>query len=173
MIKTVETIIEEKFAAVTVEKKSLDLAVDALKKAKADSFKYSLVHDQLEGVKRENAVPVGNIVCDKLSLEDPEHTKKVKNTFQLFQFSTDQKAKLEELSLDVNEFKSIYGFIIGIEDEEGDLDIGYTIYQLEFELKDAPEFTVDEMEAIKRHYMKNEALLTLKQENVIKSINYI
>ena len=36
-----------------------------------------------------------------------------------------------------------------------------------------PGFTVEEMEAIKGHYSKYEALLKLKQENVIGSISYV
>jgi len=36
-----------------------------------------------------------------------------------------------------------------------------------------PGFTVEEMEAIKGHYSKYEALLKLKQENVIESILYV
>lgn len=36
-----------------------------------------------------------------------------------------------------------------------------------------PGFTVEEMEAIKEHYSKYEALLKLKQENVIESISYV
>merc|ERR1712037_933698 len=36
-----------------------------------------------------------------------------------------------------------------------------------------PGFTSEEMEAIKMHYSKYEALLRLKQENVIESISFV
>merc|ERR1719460_1210278 len=36
-----------------------------------------------------------------------------------------------------------------------------------------PGFTSEQMEAIRSHYSKYEALLRLKQENVIQSINFV
>ena len=53
--------------------------------------------------------------------------------------------------------------------------MAYAIYQLEFDLDqdEGLNFEVDEMEAIQNHYTKHQALLTLKQENVIRAISFV
>ena len=48
------------------------------------------------------------------------------------------------------------------------------IHQSKFKIakKDGVSFEVAELEAIRNHYSKNQALMTMKQENVIKKISY-
>ena len=50
----------------------------------------------------------------------------------------------------------------------------YAFHKLVFSLPKGKveSFTADEVDAIKNHYCKNKALMTLKQENVIQSISY-
>ena len=52
--------------------------------------------------------------------------------------------------------------------------MAYAIYQLQFdiEMKEGMGFEIAEIEAIRNHYSKDQALKTMKQENVIKEISY-
>jgi len=202
-----------------VDRAKLAIAVGALGRANANNFKNSLVNDQLSGVKRENLEGVANFVCSKLGLKDPAHCTNVKNAFQLMGLSDKGDAKLEEVSLNGAGFNSLYGYISGVRNSRGEVDIGFTIHHQEFKLSatptapstlstpysstrsprptrpstrpsttyrstrpwtpttsttvEDPGFTVEETEAIRRHYSKYEALRTLKQENVIESISYV
>ena len=165
------------FETVTVDWKMVDVGTNALKRAKATSFEYSLANDRFKGVKKEDLTTFGEAVCEKLHLTDDEKLKKQKaavvSTFKLVAFAEEADGKVEELALTLDEFRSLYGFIFAAQNDEGKVDVAYTFYQLEFKLKEVVDgFTPDEMMAIKMHYSKNEALLTLKQENVIKEINY-
>merc|ERR1712037_376487 len=153
-----------------VDWKMVDVGTNALKRAKATSFEYSLANDRFKGVKKEDLTTFGEAVCEKLHLTEDEKLKKQKaavvSTFKMVGMA-------EELALTLDEFRSLYGFIFAAQNDEGKVDVAYTFYQLEFKLKEVVDgFTPDEMMAIKMHYSKNEALLTLKQENVIKEINY-
>ena len=55
--------------------------------------------------------------------------------------------------------------------------MAYAIHQLEFdiEMKDGngKGFEITEVEAIRNHYSKHQALKTMQQENVIKEISYV
>jgi len=170
---TVVQKISKAFEKVTVDKKKLNLAVTALKRAKATGFDYSLANDKFEGVKKENVTKFCDIVCKKLHLVEGRHKDAVTGAFAALELADKSKAKIEELRLDVTEFRSLYGFIFAAVNDDGKFDVAYTIYQLEFKLNVSEGFSMDEMKAIKMHYSKNEALLTLKQENVIANINYI
>merc|ERR1719264_270902 len=151
----------------------VDVGTKALKRAKATSFEYSLSNDRFKGVKKEDLTTFGEAVCEKLHLTDEEKHKRQKaavvSTFKMVAMAEESGGKVEELALTLDEFRSLYGFIFAAQNDEGKVDVAYTFYQLEFKLKEVVKgFTPDEMMAIKMHYSKNEALLTLQQENVIK-----
>jgi len=162
----------EAFSRVRVDRAGLAIAVRALGRASGfKNFNYSLVNDVLEGVKEENLDAAADLVCQKLGLINRRDCDSVRNTFKILAFADNGDSKLEEFSLDQGEFKSIYGFITGVRNSQGDVDIAYTVHQQEFTVEEM-EFTVDEEEAM-RHYLKHVALLNLKQENIIQSISYV
>ena len=136
------------------------------------NFNYSLANDVIEGVKKEYLDAAADLVCQKLGLINRRDCDSVRNSFKVMAFVDSGDAKLEDFSLDQGEFKSIYGFITGVRNSQGDVDIAYTVHQQEFAVEDM-EFTAEEKYAIKYHYLKLEALLNLKQENIIQSISYV
>jgi len=157
------------FAAVRVDRAEVAIAVRALERRGAfHNFNYSLAHDVLQGVKKVHLDAAADLVCSKLDLIDRD-CDSVRNSFKILAFV--DFSKLEEFSLDQGEFKSIFGFITGVRNSQGDVDIAYTVHQQEFTVEEM-EFTVDEEEAM-RHYLKHVALLNLKQENIIQSISYV
>ena len=163
----------EAFSRVRVDRARLAIAVRALGRASGfKNFNYSLVNDVLEGVKEENLDAAADLVCQKLGLINRRDCDSVRNSFMILAFVDNGDSKLEEFSLDQGEFKSIYGFITGVRNSQGDVDIAYTVHQQEFAVEDM-EFTAEEMEAIKMHYFRHVALLNLKQENIIHFISYV
>jgi len=164
--------IRQQFASVRVDRARLAIANQALRRVKAHDFKYWLAIDELKGVKRENIAALADIVCSKLGFRH-DHCDSVRSTFEALSFAEKSHAKLEELSLSSDGFESIYGLVLGAENSQGDVDIDYAIYQQVFSVSSPSGFTVEEMEAIKNHYSKYEALLALKQENFIASISYV
>jgi len=199
VFQTMERKIGQNFAAVRVDRAKVGVAVAALGRANAHNFKNRLVNDQLKGVKGENLEGVAKYICSKLTLT-PAHCTKVKNSFKMASLAGSSEAKMEEFSFE-DGFKFVYGYIMTVKNSRGDVDVVYTIHQQELRLSASgesseesvetthstptrstrpttatpfnPGFTSEQMEAIRSHYSKYEALLRLKQENVIESINFV
>jgi len=198
VFQTMERNIGQKFAAVRVDRTKVGIAVAALGRANAHNFKNRLVNDQLKGVKGENLEDVAKFICSKLTLT-PAHCTKVKDGFK-FATLADSEVKVEEFS-DADGLTFVYGWILTKRNNRGDVDVVYTIHQQELRLSASgesseesvetthstptrstrpttatpfnPGFTSEQMEAIRSHYSKSLALLRLKQENVIESINFV
>jgi len=166
--------LEDKFSKVIVNKSQLATAQNALKRASANSFRYKLINERSRGIGKKDIIEYGEIVVTKLGLKTEEQKEDVRSFFRSVKMSEGHDAQLEELKLEVDEFTFIYGFMTAVVDANGNVDVAYAIYQLKFNLAEDPDrfFTIPEMEAIKTHYSKHQALLTLKQENVIKEISY-
>ena len=155
-----------------MDRAGLAIAVRALGRASGfKNFNYSLVNDVLEGVKEKNLDAAADLVCQKLGLINRRDCDSVRNSFMILAFVDNGDSKLEEFSLDQGEFKSIYGFITGVRNSQGDVDIAYTIHEQEFAVENM-EFSRGEMGAMKMH-LKHDFLLNLKQENIIHSISYV
>ena len=146
VFRTMENQIGQKFAAVQVDRAKLAIAVSALGKAleranaKGNNFENNLVNDQLSGVKRENLEGIANFVCLKLGLKDPRRCRQIKDTFQGVGLADESNVEMEEFSLDVynEEFVSLYGIMLGVQNSEGDVDISYTFHHQEFRLSPTP-----------------------------------
>ena len=140
VFRTMESQIGQKFSSVQVDRAKLAIAVGALGRANAQNFENSLVNDQLSGVKRENLEGVANFVCLKLGLKDPRRCRQIKDTFQGVGLADESNVEMEEFSLDVynDEFVSLYGIVLGVQNSEGDVDISYTFHHQEFRLSPTP-----------------------------------
>ena len=166
--------IRQVFSNVRVDRAKLAIAVGALGRRGAfHNFNYSLANDVIEGVKMENLDAAADLVCSKLGLILNRDCDSVRSTFQSLAFAEKSTAKLEDFSFgEFDGFKSIYGYVTGVQNSQGDVDIAYTVHQQEFSVEDM-EFTTEEIEAIKMHYLKHKVLLNLKHENIIQSISYV
>ena len=155
-----------------------------LARAKFDSFEPKLVHNKITGVNKTNLEKVGETLMMDLNLTeffDPafeeEIGKQVRGLFEFLPLTSERKVKLEGTPMDGLRFRSIFGLIFGINNDDGTFDIAYAIHQLQFKL--APRgFTLscnplEELVAIKELYPKHQALLSFKQENIIKEILYV
>ena len=161
--------IRQAFSNVRVDRAMLAIAARAL--GRASGFKnlnYSLVNDVLKGVKEENIDAAADLLCLKLGWICD---MKIRNNFKAMAVAKKTTAAFE-VEVVVNELKSIYGYMTGVRNSQGDVDITYTVHQQEFAVEDM-EFTAEEKYAIKYQYLKHEALLNLKQENIIQSISYV
>ena len=156
-----------------MDRAKLEIAARALRWARPGVFNYRLANDEFKGGKMENLDAAADLICQKLGLIDRQNRIDVRNTFKLLALSLDQTtSKLEEFSFD-NGFKSKYGYVTGVQNSQGDFDIAYTVHQQEFSGENMYlRFNVEEVVAIKMH-LKHVALLNLKQDNVIQSINYV
>ena len=170
--------------ALPVERRNLEIADTALARAKFDSFEPKLVHNKITGVNKTNLEKVGETLMMDLNLTeffDPafekEIGKQVRGLFEFLPLTSERKVKLEGTPMDGLRFRSIFGLIFGINNDDGTFDIAYAIHQLQFKL--APRgFTLscnplEELVAIKELYPKHQALLAFKQENIIKEISYV
>ena len=165
--------IRQAFSNVRVDREKLVIAARALgRRGVIHNFNYSLANDVIKGVKKVHLDAAADLVCSKLDLIARD-CDSVRSTFKLLAFSEGGTAKLEELSLDDGGFKSKYGYVTGVQNSQGDVDIAYTVHQQEFSGENMYlRFNVEEVVAIKMH-LKHVALLNLKQDNVIQSINYV
>ena len=155
-----------------MDRAQLEIAARALRRLRPGDFNFRVVNDEFKGVKMENLDAAADLICQKLGLINRQNQDTVRNTLKLLALTLDQETSiLEEFSFD-NGFKSKYGYVTGVQNSQGDVDIAYTVHQQEFTVEDM-EFTAEEMGAIKMHYFKHEVLLNLKQENIIQSISYV
>ena len=181
----INELLEQHFERVSVKRSELEIADTALARAKFDSFEAKLVHNKMEGVYKTNLEKVGETLMMDLNLTeffDPafekEIGKQVRGLFEFLPLTSERKVKLEGTPMDGGlRFRSIFGLIFGINNDDGTFDIAYAIHQLQFKL--APRgFTLscnplEELVAIKELYPKHQALLSFKQENIIKEISYV
>ena len=163
--------IRQAFSNVRVDRAKLAIAVRALGRTRPGYFNYRVANGEVKGVKMENLDAAADLICRKLGLMTLQNRDTVRNALKLLAFSEKSTAKLEDVSLD-DGFKSIYGYVTGVQNSQGYFDIAYTVHQQEFTVEQA-SFSVEEVEAIQMHYLKHVALLYLKQENVIQSISYV
>ena len=166
--------IREQFARVQVDLAELKIAQDALANARSKSFQASVANDKFRGVYREDLDRFGTLLCNKLALKKTEHRGKVTNALLMVGLADESNAKMEEFSFDVDEFNFLYGFLFGRKRMDSNkVDIHYAISRLMFTVECKCGFTPKQLSAIKNHYGKNEALMSLKQEKVIMEITYV
>ena len=154
-----------------------------LARAKFDSFEPKLVHNKITGVNKTNLEKVGETLMMDLNLTeffDPafeeEIGKQVRGLFEFLPLTSERKVKLEGTPMDGLRFRSIFGLIFGINNDDGTFDIAYAIHQLQFDIRNFANhgFGLEELVAIKELYPKHQqALLAFKQENIIKEISYV
>jgi len=178
-----ESQLQTKFENVSVNRNELILAETALGRTTASSFDYSLAHDKFIGLRKNKIQEIKEIVIRKLCLKDGEVKSKieteVESTFDMLDLADAAESQVEQIKLDMKtsegKFVCVYGFLTAVPNGTSGFDLAYAIYQLEFDLMVDQNFrlSVAEMEAIKMHYSKHKALQTLKQEGVIKAINYV
>ena len=176
----IDKALEEKFSKVDISTSKVDIAEKALEKVTIDRMESRLFWDKIIGLKADKIQEYADIVIRDLKVaEDSIAVKKVKLAFEKLKL-LDEKggvySHVEELKLDmgdVKEFKCFYGLITAIL-KEGRISVAYAIHQSKFNIiqKEGMSFEVAELEAIRNHYSKNQALETMKQENVIKEISY-
>jgi len=160
----------EAFSRVRVDRAKLAIASRALERTSGfKNLNYSLVNDVLEGVKEENLDTAADLVCLKLGWINRDCVK-IRNNFKAMAVAKKTTAAFE-VEVVVNELKSIYGYMTGVRNSQGDVDIAYTIHEQEFAVENM-EFSRGEMGAMKMH-LKHDFLLNLKQENIIHSISYV
>jgi len=180
--------LEQALESVSVKRSELEIADTALARAKFDSFEPKLVHNKMEGVYEANLEKVGEIVTMELNLtDDLNYEQKIGKEVSFFfgSFLSGCKALcLTAMQFNIPDlvpaegqrrYRSIYGAMFGMKNDDGNFDIAYAIYQLQFRLADDPnlEFTSGELEAINKTYMDHQALLAFKKENIIKEISYV
>merc|ERR1712150_302564 len=107
--------------------------------------------------------------------------RKIMAVFKMVKFATSKESIVNELDLDIDEFSSLYGYIAAVKTTEGDYAIAYAFHSLTFKVaktnwflwfKTVVKFTDRDIEAIKNNYSKYKALKALKEEGVIKQINF-
>jgi len=202
VFQTMERNIGQKFAAVRVDRAKVGIAVAALGRANAHNFKNRLVNDKLKGVKGENLEDVAKFICSKLTLT-PAHCTKVKDGFKFATLADSEVKVEEFSDADGLTFvygwiltkrnnRGDVDVVYTIHQQELRLSAsGETSGESSEESVETthstptrstrpttatpfnPGFTSEQMEAIRSHYSKYEALLRLKQENVIESINFV
>ena len=176
----VDKALQKKFSKVDISKSKVSLAEKALTKAKSNRMESRLFWDKIIGLNVDKIQNYADIVIRDLEVADQsEAVNKVKSAFEKLELVDEEggvDSHVEELKLDVedeNEFKCVYGFITAIL-SGGKISVAYAIHQSKFKVaqKEGMSFDFDEMEAIRNHFSKNQALVTMKQENVIKKISY-
>jgi len=182
------------FARMQISKKELDTANAAMQSVmRLDTWKENTIKDITYGVREENLEKYAGILVRKLGITKPGQIDKIKAFFEGLQLSKHGLQKDDDVDLEVDEYKSVYGFLVGVRDANGWFCVGYALHSLEFKLSKKEKitfwckplglgekrkevtvkFTVDQIAAIKRTYGRYSVLTNLVRDGDIKKINYI
>eukprot|EP00090_Calanus_glacialis_P019475 TRINITY_DN29921_c0_g1_i1.p1 TRINITY_DN29921_c0_g1~~TRINITY_DN29921_c0_g1_i1.p1 ORF type:complete len:224 (-),score=34.39 TRINITY_DN29921_c0_g1_i1:149-820(-) len=178
----VDTVLAEKFTKVRVNKNEVVRAEEAMNQIFLDSWTEEMVHDVSTGIDKNRIEEFGNILMECLDVKpsSPEG-KKLKANLRKVNISEGQNSinahAVMEIEFNVDDFKSMYGFICSVEQNDGKVAIAYAFHSLKFkissnELGEKVPFGFQQIQAIKTCFSRHKALVTLKDEGVIPNINY-
>lgn len=178
-VVNIDNALAEKFAAVKVSKKQVDHAEATMNEIFFDSWKESMVHDVSKGVSKDKIGEFGDNLLECLGLdnESPE-ARKLKANLRKINITTGANAHaIMEIDFNVDSFKSMYGFICSVDQNNGKVAIAYAFHELTFKISSDDMgqrvgFGVKDIQAIKNTYSKHKALTTLLEEGIIPCINY-
>ena len=146
-----------------------------------DSWKESTIYDITSGIAKEDLEEFGKLLIEQLGVTDEKEKNKITTVCKMIKIATGKECTVDHLSINIDEFSSMYGYIAAVKTKEGDYAIAYAFHSLSFKVaktkwflwfKTAVKFTPTDIEAIKNNYSKYKALKMLKEEGVIKQINF-
>jgi hypothetical protein len=178
----VDAALAEKFTKVRVNKNEVVCAEEAMNQIFLDTWSENMVHDVSTGIPKNRIEEFGNNMMESLGIESPSpEGRKLKANLRKINISEGQNSinshAVMEIDFNVDDFKSIYGFICSVEQNDGKVSIAYAFHSLKFkissnELGEKVPFGFQQIQAIKTCFSRHKALLTLKDEGVIPKINY-
>ena len=173
LVAYAKEVLAKQFSAITVNKAEVKKAESALKKVNVTNYEEGMVHDITTGLEKKDLDRFCNLLVKSLRLTE-EKGEELKDNLMMLEFVKSKQAAVDTVKLDLEGYSSVYGFIAGVPEKDGGVTVVYAFYKLVFSLPEGKVefFDAAEVDAIKNHYCKNKALMTLKQENVIQSISY-
>ena len=132
---------------------------------------------QATGLEIVNIQNYGNLISDTLGLKEDNHRKRIIDTLKTMTMVKTQQAGIQEVTVVINEFSSVFGFLAAVVEPEGTVAVAWTFHTLTFKMltQDGQifHFTPDDIRAINVSFCKHRALENLVNEGIISKINYI
>ena len=179
-LSAVANTLADKFNDILVNREDFDHAKSVLDR-KMDSWKESTIYDLTSGIAKDDLEEFGKLLIEQLGVTKENEKVKIMMVCKQIKFAKSKESTVNDISLVIDEFTSMYGFIAGVKTTEGDYAIAYAFHSLTFKVaktgwfpwfKTAVKFTPEDVAAIKNNYSKYNALKALKEEGVIKQINF-
>jgi len=168
-----------KFMAVTLKKTDVDKANELMNVILVSAWNENMVHDVTRKVLKKNIPEFEVILLESLGLDDkPEQAKMIRGALRKISLSTGENATaVTEIGFNVDSFKSMYGFICTVEDQNGTVAIAYAFHALDFKISEkktgeTANLNIGEIQAMKNVFSKQRALEELKSEGIIPFITY-
>jgi len=186
----------EKFDNVIVSQKELKTAQQRMKGQLFDSWEEKIVHDVTRGIPKENLEEFIEMVGDGLAL-DSEQMKQLVASLKPMKFAKSKESSILEMKFNVDNFRSVYGYVAMLKEEDGTLACSYAFHKLKFKLAlkgmvtttekrfwfipigtteslnyERQKFAEDDINAIKNAFSRHKALEILMKEGIIQKINY-
>jgi len=177
-----------KFEKATVNKHELKIAQDVMKGQLMDKWEEKMVHDVTRGIPKENLEEFMEFLGDGLGLEG-EQRKQLSGTLKSMKFSREKQSAVLEMGFNIDEMKSVYGYVAMMREEDGTQACAYAFHKLTFKVAqkatkrkfwfiplgtsyEQVKFDENDITVIKNTFGRHRALELLRQEGVIKAIRY-
>lgn len=189
----------QKFELVEVSRSNLDTAEKKLQGQLMDFWDEKMVHDVTRGVPKDSLVEYTECMSESLGLDDEQKTALLAR-MKVMKFAKANDSNVLEMQFNIDEFKSMYGYVSMIQEPDKTIAIAYAVHKLNFKMAakeqhyiresdssaykrnqivdvftrtERVKFSEGDINAVKETYGRFKALDTLKKEGVINAIKFV
>jgi len=122
-----------KFETVIVSKTELKTAEDVMKGQLMDCWEEKMVYDVTRGVPKENLEEFTECLAVSLGL-DEEQKAELASRMKVMKFAKSKDSSILEMNFNFDEYKSVYGFVSMVQEEDKTIAIAYAFHKLNFKM---------------------------------------
>jgi len=188
--------LDEKFRKVPLSRRELQSAQSLLRGDLVDCWDEKMVHDVTRGVPKANLEEFGEDMSYSLGLVG-EQKQAIIGSLRKMKYSTSTESDILELYFELDQFRSVYGYMSSVREPDNTIAIAYAFHKLNFKMApktqlyikkasftprydiiefgtrtQAVKFGEKDIDQVKNVYMRFKALDTLHREGIISAITY-
>ena len=127
--KLLKSALSEKFETVIVSRSELKTADDAMRGQLMDSWEEKMIYDITRGVPKENLDDFTVCLGDSLGLDEEQRTE-LHARMKMMKFARSKDSSILEMNFNMDEMRSVYGFVSMVRENDGTIAIAYAFHKL-------------------------------------------
>ena len=133
--KLLKSALSEKFETVIVSRSELKTADDAMRGQLMDSWEEKMIYDITRGVPKENLDDFTVCLGDSLGLDEEQRTE-LHARMKMMKFARSKDSSILEMNFNLDEMRSVYGFVSMVRENDGTIAIAYAFHKLNFKMSE-------------------------------------